>query len=62
MESSVQKDCEEVFTFYIQEYEKMVEKWQKVRNQFIFLCNYFSKKIIRFIITSYMSTMVIFTL
>lgn len=44
MESSVQKDCDEVFTFYIQEYEKMVEKWQKVRNQFMFLCNYFYKK------------------
>lgn len=31
MQSSVQKDCEEVFTFYNQEYEKMVDKWKKSR-------------------------------
>ncbi len=24
------KDCEEVFAFYIQEYEKTLERWQKV--------------------------------
>ena len=28
--SVVRRDCDEVFAFYMSEYEKLLEKWQKV--------------------------------
>ena len=29
-QSAVRKDCDEVFSFYQQEYDKLMDKWQKV--------------------------------
>ena len=29
-QSAVRKDCDEVFAYYQQEYDKLIEKWQKV--------------------------------
>lgn len=28
--STVRRDCDEVYAFYMSEYEKILEKWQKV--------------------------------
>lgn len=33
-QSVVRKDCDEVFQFYQTEYEKLMDKWQKVRQDF----------------------------
>ena len=36
-QSAVRKDCDEVFAYYQQEYDKLMDKWQKV-GLFITLC------------------------
>ena len=36
-QSAVRKDCDEVFAYYQQEYDKLMDKWQKV-GLFLTLC------------------------